>query len=138
MSPSLSLSAVTAAMLAVLAIAVRAFDDRHTTVPPPEVVAENFVRQLNGHRFRQTKRFFSSSLQRSWNPQELQRWWSEIESQVGEVQTIEGVTERVDRSAAETEVKIQGRENTVTLRLPLHWERGVWVVVADRPTFVPR
>ena len=136
MSPPVSVAAATAAMQAVLALGVFALDDRHTTVPPPETVAENFVRQLNAHRLRQTKRFLSTAAQRSWEPRKLQGWWEEVERQVGEVHSIEGAEHGADRSSAEAEVRIDGRTKTVRLPMPLQWERGVWVVAELPP--IPR
>jgi hypothetical protein len=138
MSPPLSVSAATAALLALLAIAVFAFDDRHMTVPPPEAVAEGFVRQLNAQRFRQTKRFFSTAAQRSWEPRKLQVWWDDVERHVGKVQSIEGSERAADRGSAEAEVSVRGSKTTMTLRIPLRWERGVWVVAELPPPPAPR
>lgn len=133
MPRSLSLSAATGAMLAILAVAIFALEDRQTTVPSPEVVTESLARQLHARRFRQTRQFMSQAAQRSWDPHKLRAWWESVERQVGEVRSIEGTSLRLDRRSAEAQLGIQGTVKNITLRVALQWERGVWVVTELPP-----
>jgi hypothetical protein len=128
MSRPLSLTAATVAMLAILAVAIVALEDRQTTVPSPEVVTESLARQLHAHRFRQTRQYMSQAAQRSWEPHKLRAWWDSIERQVGDVRAIDSTRQSIDGRSAEAQLGIQGTMKTMTLDVPLQWERGVWVV----------
>ena len=129
----LLVSATAAAMLAIVAGAVFWGGDRQTTVPPPEAVGEQLLRQLHAHRQVRTAQLLTASVKSHWTPDRLRDWWQEIEERVGDVQRITGDQNTISGDVAEGHVTVQGRARSLVLRLRMEREQGLWVVAELPP-----
>jgi hypothetical protein len=129
----LLVSAAATAMLAIVASAVFWAGDRQTTVPPPEAVGEQLLRQLHARRQVRTAQFLTPALESQWTPDRLGQWWQQIEHQAGEVEQITGDENVIQGDEAEAEVIIQGRTRSLVLRLRMKREHGLWEVAQFPP-----
>ena len=102
--------------------------DTGTLVPPPEGVAEGFVRQLATSRVRQTRQYLSRNARASLSPERLAAWFGDLEAAVGFVQTIECEISRVSGDSADALVVVMGEIKSIALTFHLVREHGLWVV----------
>jgi hypothetical protein len=125
----LSVAGATAAALVALAISSLVLGDESWLVPPPEAVAEGFVRQLATHRFRQTQHFLGQDARATLDPDRLSRWFDELERATGPIHAVD--TESASRSgdAASAKVVVVGTLRSSALLIQLRRERGLWKVV---------
>jgi hypothetical protein len=124
----LAVIAATGVTLLVLGFLTLNRRDTGTLVPPPEGVAEGFVRQLATSRFRQTRQYLSQNARASLSPERLAAWFADLEAAIGQVQTIEGRSSRVADDDADARVVLVGEIKSIELTFHLVREQGLWLV----------
>jgi hypothetical protein len=121
--------AVVAAALLVAAGAVELLGDRGALVPPPEMVVEEFVRELALGRWEPARTHLSEPLSRQLDPDSLQLLLHLLEERVGRIEDVHGrpffASDAAAEAAAEITTDFGGR---VTLRMPLVREHGQWKI----------
>jgi hypothetical protein len=124
----LAVMAATGVTLLVLGFLTLSLRDTGTLVPPPEGVAEGFVRQLATSRVRQTRQYLSRDARASLSPERLAAWFRDLEAAIGRVQTIEGKSSRISGDKADARVVVTGRITSTALTFHLVREQGLWVI----------
>jgi hypothetical protein len=122
---ALSVAALLAAALAVAALAVFAAGDGSTLVPPPEAVAENFLRAVSRRRYQQALPYLRPEL-RAAGVEGLRRYHQRIERACGLLRDVRGEDGvRAGESATAT-VLLKGAAAQGRMRFALVRERGEW------------
>jgi hypothetical protein len=112
--------------------------DRATLVPPPDAVAEQFVRQLAAHRFDRAVPFLSSHVRREIDARDLAAITSLFEAQNGAITFVEGQERSRTRIQAVAEVHTKtDRRQSPALEFELMSEHGEWKVNGLGPPFAP-
>ena len=110
------------------ALAVTQFDDRALFVPPPDAVAEQFVRSVVTKRFDQAQ----ACLAKPVSTDELRELQKTIEQRTGDPWEIEAETvTRGDRSAL-VHVQISSGKGSEALSFALQFDTG-WKVILKEP-----
>ena len=137
----LILAAITvAAGLALNAAVVFLGGDRATLVPPPDAVAEVFVRQLATHRFDRALPHLSRRLRQELDRDRLSSLVAALEAQSGSITFAEGAERSRTREHASAVVHTKtDRRQTPTFEFELISQRGEWKISAwerllQRPT----
>lgn len=104
-------------------LAIERFHDRETVVPPPDAVAEQFIRAVMAKRWEPAKEYLQDPA--STSDQELEA----LQQELGEGQNVE--TETVSRDDEEAVVTVRLPERGFVTNLALEFERGQWSVVGD-------
>lgn len=125
----LAVLAATGVTLLVLGLLTLNLRDTGTLVPPPESVAEGFVRQLATSRVRQTRQYLSQDARAALSPERLAAWFGDLEAAIGRVQTIEGKSFRVADDDADARVVVKGEIKSIELTFHLVREQGLWVIL---------
>jgi hypothetical protein len=115
--------AITAVVIAAGALAVEQLDDRDTFVPPPDAVAEQFVRELMTKRWERARTF----LDRELSDQELEELQRSLEERVGEPTEIEA--EEVSRGddRALVNVRLSSAKGSEAVAYNLTFDDG-WTI----------
>jgi hypothetical protein len=121
--------AILVAILAALALAVAA-GDRATFVPPPESVAENFVRQLMAGRYDRARPLLSRHAAVTADIAKLETLALELERSVGgSVTRIDAEPLEMKANIAEATVIVHGRSGAkTTITFALVREKGLWKI----------
>ena len=121
--------AILAAVLAALALAVSA-GDRGTFVPPPESVAENFVRQLMGGRYDRALPLLSRQAAAAADVAKLETLALELERAVGGTATqVDATPLEMKANIAEAAATISGRSHAkASITFALVREKGLWKI----------
>jgi hypothetical protein len=117
--------------LAAGAVAV-AIGDRHLFVPPPESVAENFVRHLATGRYDRAHALFSDAATRRSDPKALSHLAEDLERSVGVIEQIEGESLTADRLQATARAKVRGSRIEGAMNCSLVWEHAMWRIEGCR------
>jgi hypothetical protein len=121
----LSVAALLAAALAVAALAVFAAGDGSTLVPPPEAVAENFLRAMARRRYPQALPYLRPEL-RAVGVEGLRRHQQRIERACGLVRDVRGEDgARAGESATATAL-LKGAAGQGRMRFALVRQQGEW------------
>lgn len=94
--------------LGCIGVAVYAFGDRSTFVPPPESVAEELVKGVVAHRYGPAATHLSDSARQTITPAALDRMNGRIEAQLGRVLQVRGEPVSVDGSQGRAAVVVEG------------------------------
>jgi len=124
MKGPLSVVAIIAAALAVAGLAVFGLDDETTLVPPPEVVAEGFLRALTTRRYEQALPFLDE--RPAGIGQELRRRRKAIDRAIGTVHDVRGEPGRRSGGTASASVRLRGERGEARLRFDLVRRHGEW------------
>jgi hypothetical protein len=121
--------AVIAAALLVCAGAIEVLRDRGALVPPPEMVVEEFVRELSLERWQPARTHLSGPLAQELEPDSLHALLDRLEERVGRIEDVRGrpffSTDAMAEAVAEITTDSGDR---VALRLPLVREHGLWKI----------
>jgi hypothetical protein len=115
-------------IVAAIAIAARAVDDRRTLVPPPDAVAEEFVRQLVTGRSEQALPLLSEELKAAARPGLLNEYGRQLEAELGGVGNVSGELAGISGDRAEASAILDGARGTRRIRFGLRWQDGKWVI----------
>ena len=131
---SLTLAALAAALI-IVAAAIHIGNDRATLVPPPEVVAEGFARQIATGRFDMAMHLLSSETQRRESPQTLAARFDALDPKAGQLDDVKTELQwmQQDHARAGAEVTMRGRMTSFDVQLVR--EHGLWRV-AELPDLV--
>src|SRR5687768_15482879 len=108
MKELLGVALAAALLIGVSALAVEQFGDRELFIPPPDVVAEGFVREVICKRWERAREYLAEPESMSARQLEaLQKSWEE---RVGDPTKIETETIRRDQSEALAKVRMQSAQ----------------------------
>jgi hypothetical protein len=109
--------------------AVWGLGDRGALVPPPEMVVEEFVRELSLERWEPARTHLAESVARHAGPDSLRGFLQTVEGHAGRIEDVRGRPFFATDVAAEATAEITSTEGRrSTLRLPLARERGLWKI----------
>jgi hypothetical protein len=122
----LAVAAILAAALAVAALGVFVAGDAATLVPPPEAVAENFLRALARNRYAQATTQLAPELRATVGIEGLRRRLQQIEGECGHVEDVhgEGGTRAAESAVATALVKGTARQRRLRFTVVRQW--GEW------------
>lgn len=121
--------AVVALALLVSTGAVEVLRDRGTLVPPPEMVVEEFVRELSLNRWEPARTQLAETLGHRMGPDSLKALVEALERRRGRIEDVHGRPFFATNTAAEAAAEIiTAAGERVLLRLPLVRERGLWKI----------
>jgi hypothetical protein len=124
----LILTAMAGCLLAAAGIST-ASGDRAILKPPPESVAENFVRKLVTTRFDMAREQLSDEARAELSAAALEDTTRRLKARMGEIEDVLGQRAEVRGEDAEAEVILtDGKGGRHHVRLPLAWSGG-WGVV---------
>ena len=126
MKELLGVAAAVALLLGVSALAVHQFDDRELFVPPPDSVAESFVRETMAGRWERARAYLAApeSMRRA-QLEELRKSW---EAKVGEPTKIEAETITRDDAEALANVRMQSKRGSEAVAFALRFD-DEWKIV---------
>jgi hypothetical protein len=127
--------ALTIVVLGICLLVNRAGDSQ-TLVPAPEAVAEGLVKQLAAHRYEQTSQLLSPSARFTITQEEMASWIRAVEEETGAPLRANGVDSAIHGDVATARVEVAGPLRSLTVRLALARESGLWRVTrlpAARP-----
>jgi hypothetical protein len=110
--------------------AVLTAGDRSLFVPPPESVAESFVRQLAAGRYDRALPLLSRNAADATDVRGLQVLAEDLErSAGGAIEQIEGEPLNMKRDLAQAAARLQGRAGAqTTITFALVREKGLWKI----------
>ena len=115
-----------AVLIGVSALAVEHFGDRELFVPPPDVVAEGFVREIVTRRWERARAYLAEPESVSDAQLEaLQKGW---EASVGEPVKFEAETIRRDDAEALANVRLQSARGSEAVAFALRFD-DEWKIV---------
>ena len=120
----LSVVAAIALLIGISALAVERFDDRETFVPPPDAVAEGFVRELLAKRWARARPYLTEPL----GDEELRAMQEALEARVGEPTEIEAKTISHDDRNALANVRLSSKQGSEAIAYELRFE-AEWKIV---------
>ncbi|HEU4525820.1 MAG TPA: hypothetical protein VFR62_12405 [Gemmatimonadales bacterium] len=121
--------AVIGAALLVIALAVDRLRDRGVLVPPPEMVVEQFVRDISLARWQAARGELAEPLAESMEPDSLRRYLERVERRFGRIQDVQGRPFFSTADAAEASAEIRsGGEDRGSLHYPLSRQQGLWKI----------
>ncbi len=142
MKAPLLVAAMVLGTLAVVALGVFGFRDDATLVPPPEAVAEGFMRAMTTHRYAQALPYLEPAL-RARGAEDLRRRQAEIERVYGHVRDVRGEAGRRSGESASAVAVLRTAHGEVPLRFDLVRQQGEWRVASlghwngSPPTLAP-
>lgn len=104
------------------------FDDEGTFVPPPEIVAEEFVRALGQGRIEPARSMLSSEAEHATSIEEVRLISTRFRLRVGHLDDVQGTLADRTRDTAIVRAYVEGQRANAELVLPLVREYGVWSV----------
>lgn len=113
-----------AALVGASALAVSAFGDRELMVPPPDAVAEAFVREIITGRYARAREYLASPL----SNEELRALEDAIESYTGEPTEVEAEVIARDDERALTNVRVSGGKGSQAVAFALIFNKE-WKIV---------
>jgi hypothetical protein len=102
--------------------------DAKTLVPPPEAVAEGFVRTLAAGRYARATPFLSKRLATTTDESNLRAIAKQIEAGAGGILDVRGQTDSIDGEFARATAIVKTRSGERYVELRLVRESGVWSI----------
>ena len=134
MKELLGVTIAMALLIGASALAVEQFGDRELFIPPPEVVAEGFVREVIAKRRERAREYLAEPESMSDAQIEaLQKSWEE---RVGDPTKIEAETIRRDDSDALTNVRMQSAHGSEAVAFALRFD-DEWKIVHTPAVGIP-
>jgi len=109
-------------LLGASALAIDRFDDRELFVPPPDVVAESYVRAIVTGRYSQARTYLTD--ESSVSDDELRA----LDHSLGEPTEVEAETLSRDDSSALATVRVSGGDGSHAIAFTLEFDRE-WKIV---------
>ncbi len=119
-----------AVLVLVGGVAAGSFGDRSLFVPPPDAVAEAFVREVQTERFSRAQSYLADHS--SLSEEDLRRLAQTIEEHLGNVGAVEAATRAQTREQATAAVTLHSARGEKTVAFDLRWENGAWRIVSER------
>ncbi|HEX8410892.1 MAG TPA: hypothetical protein VF883_18655 [Thermoanaerobaculia bacterium] len=110
-----------ALLLGATALAVETFDDRELMVPPPDAVAEGFVRETITGRYARARQYLSEP--ESMSNEDVRELEQFIESRVGEPTEVEAELVSRDDKRALVTVRVSAAERSEALSYGLVFDQ---------------
>lgn len=123
---------VTAAGLAFVAAAVFAGRDTSVLVPPPDAVAETFVRALAMERYELARQHLARGVERETSASELRAAFDPLRAHTGKPDQVTADTSSATGTHARVLATLEGRRGNAAMYVDLVRERGLWKVAAWR------
>lgn len=123
-----------AMLIGVSALAVEQFGDRELFVPPPEVVAEGFVREVITKRWARARTYLAEP--ESLSNAQLEALEKSWEDRVGDPTRIEAETIRRDDREALANVRMQSARGSEAVSLALQFD-DEWKIVHTPAVGIP-
>lgn len=123
-----SMVAVLAAALLIVAAAVFVGHDRGLFVPVPEATVENFTREITTRRFDLAMKQLATSRSRSETSQTLAGRFDPVLRAVGEVNHVDAEAEWMSGDRASASATVEGELGTRALDFTLVREHGLWKI----------
>ena len=118
--------AITMGMLAGIVFGLK---DTSVFVPPPEAVAEGFIRELVTARYDRARSYLSQELAARTGPVTLQMLMERLRMQTGEILDVRGEPGWRTELRAEAYARLKTRQaGEASLRFTLSREEGVWAI----------
>jgi hypothetical protein len=124
--------AVIASALLLVAAAVFGAGDRAMLVPPPDAVAESFVRELVTGRYDLATKYLESAVRRRLGADGLRRRYEPMRRSLGKIDQVEADMEFIDGERAGARARVEGDAGTAAMAMRFGREYGLWVV-SDLP-----
>lgn len=122
----LSVLAAAAVLVAASALAVEQFEDRELFVPPPEAVAEGFIREVITGRYSRAREYLQE--RESMSEDQLRALEQEIESRTGDPTEVEAETVTRDDQRALVTVRVSSAQGSHAMAYGLEFEEE-WKIV---------
>ena len=120
MKELLGIAIAAALLIGISALAVEQFDDRETFVPPPDAVAEGFVREVMAKRWERARTYLAEPPSMSRGELEaLQKSWRE---RAGEPTEIEAETIARDDAEALAHVRMRSARGSEAVAFALRFD----------------
>jgi hypothetical protein len=115
--------------MAMLAGIVFCLGDTSVFVPPPEAVAEGFMREMATGRYERAREYLSKDLAARTGPDELKALAESLKGWTGEILDVRGEQGWSNGQRGEAYTKLKTRQaGEPSLRLALWREEGVWAI----------
>jgi len=122
----LGLPLAIAGSIGIVALTLGATGDATLLVPPPEVVAESFYRQIESGRYDRARPLLSERQQVTTDS--LRRLHEALERRSGPIEHVEGLAASRADTAAVARVELRASSGTSVLRVELVRERRLWKI----------
>jgi hypothetical protein len=119
---------VIALSLAIVGGVVFGLNDQETFVPPPKIVAEEFLRALDHGRLEPARSMLTSEAERTTSIAEVGRIATTFQSGVGRLADVTGAVAERRPDTTFVRAHVEGRRARGEVILALVRERGVWSV----------
>lgn len=100
--------------------------DRQLFVPPPESVAEGFVRQLAARRYDRARPLLSERAAARHDVAALAGVGRMLEEAAGEIAQVAGIAGVLQSDTARASARVHGRSGDIAVAFDLVRERGLW------------
>jgi len=124
-----TLALVIAIGMAVVATAVFAGRDTSVFVPPPDAVAEAFVRELGMARYELARRFLTNDLEQQMSADDLRGGFEQLRQHTGKPDQVVTTPSMMTDDTARVLARLEGRQSTATMYVDLRREHGEWKVI---------
>jgi hypothetical protein len=104
--------------------------DTAILVPPPEAVAEGFVRQVVAGRYEGATALLSAEAAAEVDHDRLERLRRNLEADTGVVVGVTARPDRVDPDHARATALVHGRDGLVPVWLSMSLQKGLWRIDA--------
>lgn len=123
----LAIFAAAALVVGITALSVNVFDDRETMIPPPDAVAEGFVREVLMKRWARARPYLVEEM----SDAQLEALEQSLESRVGDAMTIEAELLSRDDEQALVTVRLEGPKGSEAVSYALRFDEE-WKVALAR------
>jgi hypothetical protein len=107
---------------------VSALGDRQTLIPPPESVAEQFLRAARTHRYGIALTYLSSETSNRLNEDDIQAFDQNLKNRLGNYEVSGCVSKIIGRSQAIANVQVKGPPGKAWPVFVLTLEHGLWKI----------
>jgi hypothetical protein len=114
--------------LLMIAGAIFGLGDSSVFVPPPESVAEGFVRQVVAERYSEALPYLSAALAERTTEESLKQLKKDLESRSGTIFNVQGEPGAIEENRAEASARLQVQDGEFALRFDLVRQEGVWSI----------
>ena len=129
---------VIAAALAIVAMSVFAMHDTSVLVPPPDAVAETFVRELGMSRYVLARHYLARDVKEHTSVEEMRSSFERVREATGRPDQVVTAPSSTDDDHARVLARLEGRRSTAAMYVDLIREHGMWKVAAWPLDFVQR
>lgn len=114
--------------LLIIGAAVFAGGDRSLFVPVPEMVVEDFTREVVTRRFDLATKYLSTGRQQTETPESIAGRFTPLFQMVGKVNSVDTEPQWVDAERATATATVEGDAGSVSFGFSLVRENGLWKI----------